>query len=189
MKEKYFEKELKNIKNRDILDSTIIMINKIPDYFFTIEAASTGKYHPLYACGEGGLLRHTKAVVRIACELFNIYKFPERTKDLIIMACILHDSLKKGLNESKYTLWEHPILASNFIKENKDNLKLSGQDLDFVCGCIESHMGKYNISNYSDVILPLPKTPEQKFVHMCDYLSSRKVINIEYDNDNNIIPN
>lgn len=45
----------------------------------------------------------------------------------------------------------------------------------------------FNTSAYSDVILPLPKTPEQKFVHMCDFLASRKVINIKFDADNNIV--
>ena len=48
-------------------------------------------------------------------------------------------------------------------------------------------MGRFNTSEYSDVILPIPKTPEQKFVHMCDFLASRKVINIEFDQNNNIV--
>ncbi|HIS17456.1 MAG TPA: hypothetical protein IAC02_02455 [Candidatus Coprovivens excrementavium] len=48
-------------------------------------------------------------------------------------------------------------------------------------------MGRFNTSEFSDVILPLPKTPEQKFVHMCDYLASRKVININFDSENNIV--
>ena len=34
-----------------IRESLAIMIDKIPDYFFTIQAASTGKYHPKYAAG------------------------------------------------------------------------------------------------------------------------------------------
>ena len=88
--------ELSYIKDEKVRDSLEIMINKIPDYFFTIAASSTGKYHPKYATGDGGLLRHTKAAVRMAEELFGIYKFPDHTKDLIIMALVLHDSLKKG---------------------------------------------------------------------------------------------
>lgn len=186
MKSDYFSLELNYIQNDDIRKSTEVMINKMPDYFFKIEAASTGKYHPEYACGEGGLLRHTKSVVRIAVELFNIYKFDDRVKDLIIMACILHDSLKKGVIESKYTLWDHPILAANFVRNSKDELSLSDDDIEFVSSAIASHMGRFNTSTYSDIILPLPKTPEQKFVHMCDYLASRKIINIPFNKDNNI---
>ena len=43
-----------------------IVLDKAPENFWTIAASSTGKYHPEYAAGEGGLIRHTKAVVRIA---------------------------------------------------------------------------------------------------------------------------
>ncbi len=186
-KQSVFKTELNYILDKDIRESLSIMIDKIPDYFFTIAASSTGKYHPSYATGEGGLLRHTKAAIRMAYELFGIYKFPQRTKDLIIMSLLLHDSVKKGEAETKYTLFDHPLVACEFIKKYKTELKISEEDMNFVCECISSHMGRFNTSAYSDVILPLPKTPEQKFVHMCDFLASRKVINIKFDADNNIV--
>lgn len=186
-KQEVFKKELEYIKDKDIKDSLSLMIDKIPDYFFVIPAASTGKYHPGYAQGEGGLVRHTKAAVRMAYELFGIYKFPQRTKDLLIMALLLHDSVKKGEEENKYTLFDHPLVACEFIKKYKNELKINNDDIEFICGCIASHMGRFNTSEFSDVILPLPKTPEQKFVHMCDYLASRKVININFDSENNIV--
>ena len=182
-----FSKEITYIKDKEVKRAVETLLDKVPDYFFTIEASSTGKYHPLYASGECGLVRHTKAVVRMAYELFGIYRFDDRTKDLIIMACIFHDSHKKGNPEQKYTLHDHPIIASKFIQENAKLTKLPKEDIEFVCGCIESHMGRWNTSEYSDIILPLPKTPEQKFVHMCDYLASRKVIKLEFDDKNNII--
>lgn len=187
MKRDVFKKELSYIVDEDIKESLAIMIDKVPDYFFTIPAASTGKYHPAFAQGDGGLVRHTKAAVRMAYELYGIYKFPQHTKDLIIMALVLHDSVKKGIEENKWTLHDHPLIVCEFIKNNKSELKLNNDDIEFVCGCIASHMGKFNTCDYSDVILPLPKTPEQKFVHMCDFLASRKVINITFDKDNNIV--
>lgn len=183
MKTEVFNTEINYIIDKDIKESAITLINTIPDYFFKVEAASTGKYHPKFALGEGGLVRHTKAVAKIAYELFGIYKFDERKKDLIILSCIMHDSLKKGIIESKYTLFDHPILAANYIKNSSQDLKLTKEDIDFVCGCIASHMGKWNTSEYSDVVLPLPVTPEQKFVHMCDYLASRKFLNINFNNN------
>ena len=187
MKREVFKKELSYIVDEDIKESLAIMIDKVPDYFFTIPAASTGKYHPAFAQGDGGLVRHTKAAVRMAYELYGIYKFPQHTKDLIIMALVLHDSVKKGIEETKWTLHDHPLIACEFIRNNKSELKLNDDDIEFVCGCISGHMGKFNTCDYSDVILPLPKTPEQKFVHMCDFLASRKVINITFDKDNNIV--
>lgn len=186
-KQDIFKKELGYIVDNNVRESLQIMIDKIPDYFFTIPAASTGKYHPSYAQGEGGLVRHTKAAVRMAYELFGIYKFPQHTKDLILMALVLHDSVKKGEVETKYTLFDHPLVACSFLRKYKDELKISNEDIDFVCDCISSHMGRFNTSDYSDVILPLPKTPEQKFVHMCDFLASRKVITLSFDSANNII--
>ncbi len=182
-----FKIELSYIVDEDIRESLAIMIDKIPDYFFKIPASSTGKYHPLYTQGEGGLVRHTKVAVRMAVELYGIYKFPQRVKDLIIMALVLHDSVKKGEEESQYTLFDHPLVACEFLKKYKSELKINEDDIKFVCDCISSHMGKFNTSNYSDVILPIPKSPEQKFVHMCDYLASRKVINIKFDENNNIV--
>ena len=80
----------------------------MPDYFFHVAASSTGKYHPKYALGDGGLLRHTKAAVRIAHELLinpSITNFTDDEKDLIIMALTLHDGLKSGLEKSEYTLF------------------------------------------------------------------------------------
>jgi len=143
-----FKKELEYIKNDDIRDSLSFMIGKIPDYFFKIAASSTGKYHPSYTLGDGGLVRHTKSAVRMAYELYGIYKFPERTKDLIIMALVLHDSVKKGEVETKYTLFDHPLRACEFIRKYSDELKITKNDIDFVCDCISSHMGRFNTSKF-----------------------------------------
>ena len=186
-KVKVFEEELKYIKDPDIRESLSIMINYIPDYFFTIPASSTGKYHPSYALGDGGLVRHTKVAVRMAIELYGIYKFSSEVKDLIIFSLVLHDSVKKGIEEEKYTRFDHPLVAVEFIKEHSKELKLTKEQIDLVSECISSHMGRFNTSEYSDIILPLPKSVEQKFVHMCDYLASRKVIDIHFDKFNNIV--
>ena len=48
-------------------------------------------------------------------------------------------------------------------------------------------MGKFNTNNYSDIVLPIPNTVTEKFVHMCDFLASRKQIHFEFDENNNII--
>ena len=84
-----FNKEINYIKNDRIKNSLIIMLDKLPDYFYHVPASSTGKYHPSFSLGEGGLLRHTKAAVRIAYELFNdesINNFTQDEKDLIIFS-------------------------------------------------------------------------------------------------------
>ena len=66
-----FKTEINYIKTLDLVDDFKILIDLIPDYFFEVAASSTGKYHPKFSLGDGGLLRHTKAAVRIAYELLN----------------------------------------------------------------------------------------------------------------------
>ena len=48
------------------------LIEYVPDFFWEIGASSTGKYHPAFSQGEGGLVRHTKAVVAFANELLRM---------------------------------------------------------------------------------------------------------------------
>ncbi len=181
--------EINYIKNERIKNSLITMINKLPDYFFSVPASSTGKYHPSFSLGEGGLLRHTKAAVRIAIELFNdssLNNFTNDEKDLIIFALTLHDGLKSGLKKSEYTLFEHPILMSNYILESKDELELNDKEIKFVCDCIKTHMGPWTTNYKGEEVLEKPTSKYQRFVHMCDYLASRKFLNVNFK-DNEII--
>lgn len=189
-KEEQFQQELKYIKNDDIKESAIYMINKLPDYFFTIPAASTGKYHPLYAQGEGGLLRHTKAAVRIAHELLENPvigdKYTDREKDLMIIALILHDGLKLGKEKGKYTKFDHPILMADYLKEEEKNLTINKKEVAFLRDVISTHMGNWTTDYDGNEVLDKPKTKYQSFVHMCDYLASRKCLLVPFDENNNI---
>lgn len=182
-----FNKEINYIVNSRIKNSLIFMLDKLPEYFYYVPASSTGKYHPSFSLGEGGLLRHTKAAVRIAYELFNdesINNFTQDEKDLIIFSLTLHDGLKSGLNKSEYTLFEHPILMSNYIREYKDSLELEADEVDFVCRCIETHMGPWTKNYKGEEVLTPPKDKYQRFVHMCDYLASRKFLDVKFESDN-----
>lgn len=190
IKIKTFDKEINYINNPRYKENIKILIDLLPDYFFTVPASSTGKYHPSFALGDGGLVRHTKVAVRIAKELFNDESvsgaYTHNEKDLMMMALIMHDGLKSGLKKSQYTNFDHPLLVSNYIKENKDKLTLNEKEVNFLCSVIESHMGPWNTNNYSNVVLPKPETRYQRFVHMCDYLASRKFLDVKFDKDNNI---
>ena len=185
-KSKIFTRELQFIKNDNLRDFAKEMIERLPDYFFEIPASSTGKYHPNYAQNKGGLVRHTQASVRIAMELFNnntIQNFIDIEKDIIIVSLLLHDGLKNGLNHGKYTVTSHPLEMVNFIRKQKDLITIiSEEDLKDICLCISSHMGQWN-KDYktNQVVLPTPKYEAEKFVHLCDYLASRKLIEINFE--------
>ena len=180
----YFNREYNYIKDDKIRDDLKYLVSNLPDYFFEIEASSTGKYHPKFASGEHGLVRHTKVAVRIAYELMGnpaLNNFTNREKDLILLALTLHDGLKCGNPKERYTRFDHPLLASSFIKEHKDKLSLSDEDIDFVSSVISTHMGNWNTDYNGNEVLPKPKNKYQRFVHMCDFLASRKVINVEFN--------
>lgn len=189
-----FKRELSFIKNQDIRDITEELIKDVPDYFFEIPASSTGKYHPNYALGKGGLVRHTKAAVLFANILStpNPFNFTSDELDICYAALILHDSRKSGISDeakSQYSRFDHPLLAANAVKNyfnfTEEFLSVDEQakQIQTICNnissAISSHMGQWNTSSYNpDIILPLPETNIQKFVHMCDYLASRKELDI-----------
>lgn len=189
---KVFDKEYLYIISDDLRDDAKLLVGNLPDYFFKVDASSTGKYHPKYAAGEGGLTRHVKSACKFANELLSnpiIGKpYSERDKDIIILALLVHDGLKYGVKEKEtYTRFDHPILASEYIRSYKDKLNMTEEELDKACNAVASHMGPWNTSNYSDVVLPVPKAPIEKFVHMCDYLASRRFINLDFDNNDCVI--
>lgn len=191
-KQEVFKKEINYIKNSVIRKDLKTLIGLLPDYFFEVPAASTGKYHPDFAQGEGGLVRHTKVAVRIAYELLTNNtvgaKFSDHDKDLIIVALVLHDGLKSGIEKSKYTKFDHPLLVSKFIMENKGKLSLDIDDIRKICSMIESHMGEWTVDPYTkEEVLPKPRTAEQRFVHMCDYLASRKFLDVKFEDDDIVL--
>ena len=182
-----FSKELTYIKNSRYRENAKKLINLLPDYFYEVAASSTGKYHPAFALGEGGLVRHTKVAVKIAYELSNNdvigYSFTEDEKDLMIIALIMHDGLKHGKVKEKYVRFDHPVLMANYIKENKDKTTFTDEEIEFLSNVISSHMGQWNTNPYSDVVLPVPHNKYQRFVHMCDFLASRKFLDVKFKNN------
>lgn len=186
-----FRKELSYIRNVKILDNGKKLVELLPDYFYEVPASSTGKYHPSFAQGEGGLLRHTKAAVRLAYELLinecigNVFNDDE--KDLIILALMLHDGCKSGLVKTQYTVANHPMIVAKLIRDNKDKLSFNDDELNLLCSMIETHMGEFNKDYKGNVLMPLPHNKYQKFVHMCDYLASKKFLDIKFDASNNIV--
>ena len=189
-REDVFKIELSYIKDERVKNACIEMIKILPDYFFEIEASSTGKYHPSYALGKGGLVRHTKAAVRIAYDLLNDAcigdKYTDIEKDLMLMGLLLHDGVKSGIPKEKYTRFDHPIMMAELIMDNEDVLGLEMEEIEFVCDVIRTHMGPWTTDFNGVEVLEKPKTKYQNFVHMCDYLASRKALEVPFDDNDNI---
>ena len=183
-KKAVFKKEINYIKNPRYKENANILVDLLTDYFFEVPASSTGKYHPAFSLGNSGLVRHTKVAVRIAFEFYNDESitgiFKDEEKDLMLLGLLLHDGLKSGLEKSEYTLVDHPLLMAQYIRDNQDKLTLKPGEIDFITNVIESHMGPWTKDYKGNEVLPKPINKYQKFVHMCDYLASRKFLNVNF---------
>ncbi len=171
-----FQRELSYIADNKVKEFAKILLENADDYFFEVPASSSGKYHPDFARGNGGLVRHTKAVVYFLNEYLrpNI-EFDEISRyeaDLLIVAAIAHDIKKQGDGSEGHTVKEHPQLAVDYINAmwNKyDGKKYISEDsLDYLCDAVLTHMGPWTPNP--------PKTLPQKLVFYADYTASRKEI-------------
>ena len=73
------------------------------------------------------------------------------------------------------------------LLSSENYAKVTDEDIEFICNVISSHMGAWNKDFDGNEVLPIPKNKYQNFVHMCDYLASRKVIKLDFDENNNIV--
>ena len=195
-----FEKELSYIHDSHLEAFAEVCLMDAPEYFFHIPASSTGKYHPQYAMGEGGLVRHVKAAIGIFHELckadIDMYYYHEyyllgdklssidrdQLQDEVLIALLLHDIMKHGYAEG-HTIHEHPLYAAQFFEHEAKEYGLSPSVTQRISSMIASHMGKWNLSQYSSIALPTPESGlwGNKLVHLCDYLASRKCLEYQFD--------
>ena len=98
-----FESELASIKNPEYRRFLEDVLAAADDYFFDMPASTTGKYHPTFALGEGGLVRHTRAVVFIARSIGEANIYDSEHLDMITVAAVVHDIKKKGNDGSAFT--------------------------------------------------------------------------------------
>lgn len=176
LKNSFFQ-ECNNIKAANIRDIVLRTLQSVPEYFYEIPSSSSGKYHPTDELGDGGLLIHTLKDVAVARILASMYKLSEYELDLAIAALFLHDGCKSGKTENLgHTQFMHPIFAAHLVTETNPKNKEAKK----IAKLISSHMGRWNTSKYEPgKKLPVPKTKLQKFVHLCDYVASRKDFQIK----------
>ena len=105
------------------------------------------------------------------------------------MALILHDGWKRGLPNndgtfSEYMQSDHSKVCCNWLYAlaETEHFKDVGDYLKYVGYLVLTHMGQWNL-NYStgEIFAPKPQTQEQMFVHLCDYLASRKCLEMNFD--------
>lgn len=174
-----FANELNDIKDNNLRQFAIQLLTNAPEYFFTVPASSSGKYHPYFAREVGGLVKHTRCVIFYAECNAESFNFDEHTKDLAIIAALAHDIKKQGDNNTgSHTVWEHPELAYNYVLETqKANANLiSVEDATIIANAILCHMGKWQHDpqfTRGKKAFPLPTTLFDYAVQSADYMASR----------------
>lgn len=178
-----FEEVFENIENEEYKELTAELLKTIPEYFYKVGASSTNRHHPDYALGEGGLYRHTLAVCRFLEHIFGtgMFKFTSEDRDILRIAAIMHDSRKSGdqaaYEGNKYTKYDHPLLAADVVRTFSATYPVAEK----IAVTIESHMGQWNKDKEGNEILPLPTTKLQCFLHLADYLASRKDLVVQFE--------
>lgn len=189
-----YKEQIALISNPFLRQAVVDTLNEAPECIQVIPASSSGKYHSEGDCmtgyvdesgvtHTGGLVNHTKSVVAIANELFRAFDYDDEDKDCILAACIVHDCMKPDLTAEHRTRFDHPLLASDLFKKNAEKYCDKDVRMDSmirtICNAIESHMGKFNTSIREDIVLPIPVSAIERFVHLCDYIASRRFINVD----------
>ena len=181
----FFSRELDLIVDEDLrMIVKAYLDERTPAYFWMDGASSSGKYHPEFSQGVGGLVRHTKAVVMFAEELLRMSSYAymrEEYKDYVIAACIIHDTAKYGCGE--YDKSEYKNHARNAAKAFAEYCEqvMDYKPSEFLLNAIASHMGQWSTEKEDR-----PFTSIDRCVHMADYMASRSFIDIpqisaEYD--------
>lgn len=150
----------------------------------------------------GGLVNHTKTVTDIAKSFMDSNIFRDIAlgigaddnetlimyQDVALAACILHDCMKPDDTPEHSTKFNHPLLAAQLFKKcatpyiNSENMEYMKVVIPLVYSCIASHMGKWSSAPYAKgIILPEPKLGIEIFVHLCDYIASRKFIDFDFE--------
>ena len=175
---RHFAPELEMIKDPYIRATVSDYLRfATPDYFWETGASSSGRYHPVFSQGVGGLVRHTKAVVWFANELLRAEPYNSLTdedKDCVIAACILHDTCKYGIIDyDKKEYKQHALNAAANFEEFAKDYPLSDESLTAICKAIMCHMG-----HWAERPEERPSTTIDQCVHEADYIASRNFIQI-----------
>ena len=174
---KLFEREINLIVNEELrMAVKSYMEEATPGYFWTDGASSSGKYHPKFSQGIGGLVRHTKAVVMFAEELLRMSSYAymkDEYKDYVIAACIIHDTAKYGIDGFDKAEYKNHAKNASIAFANYCEQVMDYTPHFLLLNAIESHMGQWSTDREDR-----PFTSVDRCVHMADYMASRSFIDI-----------
>lgn len=157
----------------------------IPDAFWTASASSTGKYHPTFSVGEGGLMHHTLLHMYWVQRWANFLGSKDSDRRIATVAAALHDTFKGGYDPVwTTTVPDHPFIAANEIRKCAA-LKASNEGIKGewhkVAQAVWTHMGIFSadpMNPANKVFVPVTldqMTEAGRLVALADYSAAQKV--------------
>ena len=99
----------------------------------------------------------------------------------LVVSLTSYEERFEDLTISIYSLLNQSIKPDRIILWLSDKLSLNDEELNLMTRVISSHMGIWNKDFNDNEVLPVPKDKYERFVHLCDYLSSKKFLNVDFD--------
>lgn len=175
-----------------IKDTTIqtlvlrILSEKTPAYFWECDSSSSGFYHPTVNGEPISLVDHVKSATRILYTLLSHPsikgKFTQLEIDIMLASIILHDCAKKGVDsEGRTTQHGHPLYVSLMCPDVVSDLEK--EYFTRIVENIVTHHGPYRWREGDPCVLPAIQTEQQYYVHLADWLASRKLFHVDLDNE------
>lgn len=182
--EEIFANELTKIRDLDIREFVVACFDKLcPDYFWTCPCSTSGKYHPQYALGKGGLIRHVKSAIWWGIELSKALEM-EQYHDEMVAALLLHDLIKngKGLDANGRPLERgvtgtHGVTLAHLLTTATVDCQYT-EGIERIFYGIACHMGIWTTDpsyHPTGVYVPSGFRPFANLIHLADYCASRKV--------------
>lgn len=172
--------EVAQIDDDDIRNFVKMTLDSVDPIHRIKPASSTGKYHPKYAAGEGGLIRHTKVVVRNVIELIRATPAVESEKDELIAAAIIHDMWKypEG-RDHEFTAFDHPALGGQWCKDH---------GFETIGRLVAAHQGIWTTSRQMPGFEnEQPRKFDEWLLHYSDLLASRTYLRCDFDEVGDLI--
>lgn len=183
--ERALDEYIVKIENREILKFVRESLKLAPEYFWRIPSSLSGEHHPPDERGAGGLVLHTKRVVRLCEHLSRSYDLDKLNRDLLIAAAILHDTFRCGFEgrERKHEEgWGglgsdslHPCYPAVGLKELFEDCK-HAQTIVIICAL---HYGRWS---------PLPISSKHEntltlgmLLHIADFIAAQEDVIVNVD--------
>ena len=152
------------VKPDNIRIATMRCLEMAPAYFWKTPASVTGKHHPLWALGDGGLIRHTVGAVDMGINMgrYDVDVEP-KIYTAIVPALILHDITKYGIKDiaetkesdpNMYWFNNHHVTAASFCRKIWQLMEWNTNETTYyqdemrwieICDMILGHVGRWGV--------------------------------------------